>query len=103
MGPYLSAIWPKVTCGGFDPPKRWRWPIKGHAPLASGGAFLVAALWFLGFLDRDEKTKRNNNRQKNEMASDTVYCVRGFSWNAIVNVFGQMIDYGTMLLVVYKY
>ncbi|MED6127437.1 hypothetical protein PIB30_088155 [Stylosanthes scabra] len=53
MGPYLSAMLPKVTCGGSGPPKRWRCPISGHAPAASGGAFLAPCL-----VDRNGRAKR---------------------------------------------
>lgn len=37
MGPWLSAMAPKVLCGVCEFLKRGRWPSIGHAPAADGG------------------------------------------------------------------
>nr|GMD40252.1 dynein assembly factor with WDR repeat domains 1 [Ipomoea batatas]GMD46622.1 dynein assembly factor with WDR repeat domains 1 [Ipomoea batatas] len=39
-GPYLSAHSLNVLTNGTEVRKRWRWPIIGHAPPASGAKFL---------------------------------------------------------------
>ena len=69
IGPYLSAILPKVIWGGCYPLKRWRWPIKGHAPPASGGAVLLLAV-LLSLLDNHGR-KKGNMKRANMMAIES--------------------------------
>jgi hypothetical protein len=63
IDPYLSAMLPNVIWVGFVPPNWWRWPMKGHAPPASGGSFVLrAVIWPLFNIHNRKERKRKKAR-----------------------------------------
>ncbi|KAE8704172.1 hypothetical protein F3Y22_tig00110458pilonHSYRG00113 [Hibiscus syriacus] len=56
IGPYFSAISPRIAYGGLDPFMRWRWPITGHEFPASGASLFLFLAFFNIHTSEERKT-----------------------------------------------